>query len=406
LIAGNWKMNGLTAQLREIAAVAASVTAKPPAADILICPPATLIVRAAQVAAGRIDIGGQDCHTGVAGAFTGDISAQMLKDAGASWVIVGHSERRQQHGDTDALVAAKASAAGRAGLQVIICIGETQSQRGDGTALAVCGDQLAGSLPEGLASYSLAYEPLWAIGSGHIPTSQQIEEMHAHIRDCLERRFGPDGRGVRILYGGSVKPSNAREILSLPEVGGALIGGASLKAKDFEGILQAISIDVFEQRRAGVGDSMMRIGIGADHGGFALKETITQSLRSRGYDIVDFGAHRLNPTDDYPEVIVPLARAMAAGQLERAVALCGSGVGASIAANKIPGVRAGLIHDVFSARQGVEDDDMNVLCLGGKVIGIALALELIETFLNARFSGAPRHRRRLAELRALEHEET
>lgn len=244
LIAGNWKMNGLMAQLREIDAIAASVTTKPPFADVLICPPATLIVRSVQVAAGRIDIGGQNCHTGIMGAYTGDISAQMLDDAGASWVIVGHSERRQQHGDTNAMVAAKASAARRAGLQVIICIGETQSQRGDGTALAVCGDQIAGSLPEDLRSYSIAYEPLWAIGSGHIPTSEQIEEMHAHIRHCLELRFGPRGRRVRILYGGSVKPSNAREILSLPEVGGALIGGASLKAKDFAGILQAASMDV------------------------------------------------------------------------------------------------------------------------------------------------------------------
>jgi len=237
-------MNGLRAQLREIEAIAAFVTAKPPSADVLICPPATLIARSVQVASGRIDIGGQDCHTGIAGAFTGDISAQMLKDAGASWVILGHSERRQQHGDTDAMVAAKASAARRAGLQVIICVGETQSQRADGTALAVCGKQIAGSLPEDLRSYSVAYEPLWAIGSGRIPSSEQIEKMHAHIRHCLELRFGPRGRRVRILYGGSVKPSNAREILSLPEVGGALIGGASLKAKDFAGILQAASMDV------------------------------------------------------------------------------------------------------------------------------------------------------------------
>jgi len=151
---------------------------------------------------------------------------------------------------------------------------------------------------------------------------------------------------------------------------------------------------------------MTRVGIASDHGGFALKETIAQTLRSRGHEVVDFGAYQLNRADDYPEVIVPLARAIAAGKLERGLALCGSGVGASIAANKVPGVRAGRIHDVFSARQGVEDDDMNVLCLGGKVIGIALALELIETFLSARFSGAPRHRRRLAELQALEHEET
>jgi triosephosphate isomerase len=242
LIAGNWKMNGLTGQLREIEAIAASVAAKPPVAEVLICTPATLIVPAVQVAAGRIDIGGQDCHTGIAWAFTGDISAQMLADAGASWVIVGHSERRQHHGETDAMIAAKASAAWCAGLQVIICIGETQSQRGDGKALTVCGDQIAGSLPEHLTSsaVSVAYEPLWAIGTGHIPTSEQIVEMHAHIRHCLELRLGAGGRQVRILYGGSVKPSNSREILSLPDVGGALIGGASLKAKHLEGILQTV----------------------------------------------------------------------------------------------------------------------------------------------------------------------
>ena len=147
---------------------------------------------------------------------------------------------------------------------------------------------------------------------------------------------------------------------------------------------------------------MMRVGVGADHGGFALKEQVAESLRSSGYKVVDFGAHQLNPNDDYPDFIIPLARAVAAGEVERGVALCGSGVGASIAANKVPGVRAGLIHDVFSAHQGVEDDDMNVFCLGGKVIGSALSLELIETFLAAHFSGAERHKRRLAKVQALE----
>jgi ribose 5-phosphate isomerase B len=147
---------------------------------------------------------------------------------------------------------------------------------------------------------------------------------------------------------------------------------------------------------------MMRVGIAGDHGGFALKREVTESLRGAGYDVVDFGAHRLDPADDYPDFIIPLARAVAAGEVERGVALCGSGVGASIAANKVAGVRAGLIHDVFSAHQGVEDDDMNVFCLGGKVIGSALALELIETFLSARFSGALRHQRRLAKVQALE----
>ena len=168
LIAGNWKMNGLAWQLGEIEAIAASVKAKPPFADILICPPATLIARAVQTAAGRIAIGGEDCHTEIAGAFTGDVSAEMLKDAGASAVIVGHSERRQHHGETDAIVAAKAKAARRAGLLAIICIGETKSQRLDGKALSVCGEQIAGSVPEGMTSSAIAigYEPLWAIGTG------------------------------------------------------------------------------------------------------------------------------------------------------------------------------------------------------------------------------------------------
>jgi triosephosphate isomerase len=167
----------------------------------------------------------------------------MLKDAGASSVIVGHSERRQHHGETDLVVAAKATAAWRAGLQVIICIGETQSQRRDGNALSVCADQIAGSMPEGVTSSAIAvaYEPLWAIGTGHVPAAEQIVQMHAHIRQCLEVRLGAQGREVRILYGGSVKASNAREILALPDVGGALIGGASLKASDFEDIISAVS---------------------------------------------------------------------------------------------------------------------------------------------------------------------
>jgi len=243
LIAGNWKMHGLAPQLGEIEAIAASVRAAPPFADILICLPATLIARAVQTAAGRIAIGGEDCHTEIAGAFTGDVSAEMLKDAGASAVIVGHSERRQHHGETDAIVAAKARAARRAGLLAIICIGETKSQRLDGKALSVCGDQIAGSVPDGMtaSAVTIGYEPLWAIGSGHMPTSEDIAEMHAHIRQCLAVRLGREGKEVRILYGGSVKPSNARDILALPEVGGALVGGASLKAADFEAIFRAVS---------------------------------------------------------------------------------------------------------------------------------------------------------------------
>jgi triosephosphate isomerase len=233
LIAGNWKMNGLAAQLGEIEAIAASVKATPPLAGILICLPATLIARAAQTAGGRVAIGGEDCHTEIAGAFTGDISAEMLKEAGASAVIVGHSERRQHHGETDAIVAAKARAARRAGLLAIICIGETKSQRLDNKALFVCGAQIAGSVPDGTTAS--------AIGTGHMPTSEEIAEMHAHIRECRAVRLGTEGKDVRILYGGSVKPANARDILALPEVGGALVGGASLNAADFEGIFRAVS---------------------------------------------------------------------------------------------------------------------------------------------------------------------
>jgi len=242
LIAGNWKMHGLAPQLGEIEAIAASAKATPPFADILICLPATLVARAAQTAGGRIAIGGEDCSAEISGAFTGDISAEMLRDAGAGAVIVGHSERRQHHGETDATVAAKAKAARRAGLLAIICIGETKAQRLNGKALSVCGDQIAGSVPEGMTASDVAigYEPLWAIGSGHMPTSDQITEMHAHIRQCLAVRFGPEGKGIRVLYGGSVKPSNARDILALPGVGGALVGGASLKAADFEAIIRAV----------------------------------------------------------------------------------------------------------------------------------------------------------------------
>jgi triosephosphate isomerase len=243
LIAGNWKMHGMTQQLGEIEAVAISARATPPSADILICLPATLIARAAQIAAGCIAVGGEDCSKEIAGAFTGDLSAEMLKDAGASAVIVGHSERRQHHAETDVIVQAKAEAARRAGLLAIICIGETNAQRLAGNALSVCGAQIAGSVPEGMTSSGMAigYEPLWAIGSGHMPTPEQIIEVHAHIRACLVARVGLEGTKVRILYGGSVQPSNARAILTLPEVGGVLVGGASLKAADFEAIIRAVA---------------------------------------------------------------------------------------------------------------------------------------------------------------------
>jgi triosephosphate isomerase len=243
LIAGNWKMHGMAPQLCEIDAVAVSVKATPPFADILICVPATLIARAAQIAASRIAIGGEDCSGEIAGAFTGDVSAEMLKDAGASAVIVGHSERRQHHAETDAIVHAKAEAARRTGLLAIICIGETKAQRLAGKALSICGTQIANSVPVDMTATDMAigYEPLWAIGSGQVPTPAQIIEVHAHIRECLRARLGLEGQTVRILYGGSVKPSNARAILALPEVGGVLVGGASLDASDFEGIFRAVA---------------------------------------------------------------------------------------------------------------------------------------------------------------------
>ena len=233
LIAGNWKMNGLAAELAQIEALARGLDT--PACDVLICPPATLIARAAAMAKGTpIAIGGQDCHAEASGTFTGDVSAEMLRDAGASAVIVGHSERRQYHGETDAIVAAKAKAAWRAGLIAIICIGETEAERDAGKAYDVCKAQLAGSLPPGATAQNtaIAYEPVWAIGTGKTPTTPDIAQMHAHIKACLPAP-------LRILYGGSVKPSNAAEILGLANVGGALVGGASLKAADFLTIVTA-----------------------------------------------------------------------------------------------------------------------------------------------------------------------
>lgn len=243
LIAGNWKMNGTGASLAEVEAVAKAITDKAPDCDVLICPPATLIARAVWQAKNRVAIGGEDCHPEVSGAFTGDVSAEMLKDAGASAVIVGHSERRQYHGETDAIVVAKAKAAWRAGLLAIICVGESEAQRNAGSALGVCQDQLKGSVPEGATpeNTAVAYEPIWAIGTGKTATTADIAEMHAHMRQCLVKTFGPNGNGFRILYGGSVKASNAAEILGTEDVGGALVGGASLKAADFLPIVYAAS---------------------------------------------------------------------------------------------------------------------------------------------------------------------
>jgi len=243
LIAGNWKMNGLGAQLAEIGGIAEAVDARPPAAEVLICVPATLLSRAVHTAAGRIALGGEDCSAEASGAFTGDISAGMLRDAGAAAVIVGHSERRRLHQETDAIVAAKAKEAWRAGLSTIICIGESGAQRRNGDAHVVVGDQITGSLPADLArsgTVSIAYEPLWAIGSGNVPAPGDIAEMHHHIRSCLTTLAGPSGTAIRILYGGSVTRQNAGEVLALTEVGGVLIGGASLLAKDFDAVLSCL----------------------------------------------------------------------------------------------------------------------------------------------------------------------
>ncbi len=236
LVAGNWKMHGLLASAGELAKIVAGGAELADKADLLICPPATLIVPfAAAVSGSAVAIGAQDCHAEASGAHTGDIAAEMLKDAGATAVIVGHSERRTDHHETDAEVCAKASAAHRAGLTAIVCIGEQRSEREAGRTLDVIGRQLDGSLPDGATGADLvvAYEPVWAIGSGLTPTPRDVAEAHGFIRERLVGRYGPQGGAVRILYGGSVKPANAKELLSIDDVNGALVGGASLKAADF-----------------------------------------------------------------------------------------------------------------------------------------------------------------------------
>lgn len=241
LAAGNWKMNGTRAALAELQALVAAQPA--PTCEMLICPPFTLVAAAAAQAPAPLMIGAQDCHAKVSGAHTGDVSAAMLKDAGASHVILGHSERRADHGESDALVKAKAEAALAAGLVAIVCVGETEAERDAGRTLEVVGGQIAGSLPTGATAQNLviAYEPVWAIGTGRTPTIPQITEVHAFIRDRLGAALGADAGGVRILYGGSVKPSNAAEIFAVPHVDGALVGGASLKAVDFASIVAALS---------------------------------------------------------------------------------------------------------------------------------------------------------------------
>jgi triosephosphate isomerase len=240
LVAGNWKMNGLKGALGELTAIRDAVAAGGAGrAEAALCPPFTLVAAAAEAARGSaLAVGAQDCHANVSGAHTGDTSAQMLADAGATYVITGHSERRADHGETDAIVRAKAAAAIKAGLTAIVCVGETKDERVGGKALDVVGGQVDGSLDPDFPATNLvvAYEPVWAIGTGLTPTAGDVEEMHAHIRARLEKLFGRKGADIRILYGGSVKPSNAAELMGVKNVDGALVGGASLKCADFMGI--------------------------------------------------------------------------------------------------------------------------------------------------------------------------
>lgn len=235
LIVGNWKMNGLGEDIAEIAAMAGSSAAKG-RSGIWIAPPFTLIDRAVIVSAGAVNIGGQDCHGNAKGAHTGCVSAPMLADLGAGFVIVGHSERRRDNGETDADVRAKAMAGRAAELELILCIGETRGQRDSGQTEAVLSSQLAGSLPDDAEGLIIAYEPVWAIGTGLTPTLGDVETAHAHIRSQIVARFGPAGHGVRILYGGSVTPANAGDLLRVADVGGVLVGGASLTAESLLGI--------------------------------------------------------------------------------------------------------------------------------------------------------------------------
>lgn len=240
MAAGNWKMNGTREALTEIVALG---DLSQTATEVVICPPATLIAAAAALGNG-VTIGGQDCHAKTSGAHTGDISAAMLAEAGASYVILGHSERRSDHGETDRMIHDKTEAAWKAGLGVILCLGETLAHREAGQTLDIVGSQLAASLPDGATPETLviAYEPVWAIGTGKVPTLAQIAEVHDDLRSGLARRFGPaTAEGIRLLYGGSVKPDNAAEIFSVSNVDGALVGGASLRAQDFRPIIAALS---------------------------------------------------------------------------------------------------------------------------------------------------------------------
>lgn len=245
LIAGNWKMNGGRSQLTEAIKVGDALAEGDAAAqpEVLICPPSTLVMVMAEVLkSSRLKVGGQDCHAAESGAHTGDVSAELLANAGAQAVIVGHSERRADHAELCSVVRSKATAAWRAGLVAIVCIGEAEGQRLAGLTLDVIKRQLANSLPDGAtaANTVVAYEPVWAIGTGLTPTLAEVGDVHAAIRATLISRFGPEGAQMRILYGGSVKPSNAKDLLSVKDVNGALVGGASLKSQDFLGIIAAV----------------------------------------------------------------------------------------------------------------------------------------------------------------------
>jgi triosephosphate isomerase (TIM) len=239
LVAGNWKMNGLAASEAELARIISGSKDFAGKAELMVCPPTTLVAAFAGAARGAsVLIGAQDCHAEPSGAHTGDIAAEMLADAGARAIIVGHSERRADYYETDAQVRAKAQAAWRAGLTAIVCIGEQRAEREAGKTLQIVGRQLDGSLPDGATAANLviAYEPVWAIGTGLTPTAADVAEVHAFIRDRLNKRFTSQPGAVRILYGGSVKPDNAKQLLTVANVNGALVGGASLKAADFLGI--------------------------------------------------------------------------------------------------------------------------------------------------------------------------
>jgi len=242
LAAGNWKMNGNIASAEELKALAQGLGNQDAGCDVMICPPAPLIGLFARIVGDSpIEIGAQDCHISESGAHTGDISAELFANVGATAIIVGHSERRQDHNESNATIRAKAQAAWRAGLKAIICCGESDAQREAGEALDIVGAQITASLPEGATpeNTTIAYEPIWAIGTGKTPTANDVAEMHAHIRATLNTLIGNDANKMRILYGGSVKPSNASELMSVANVNGALVGGASLKAEDFLGIIAA-----------------------------------------------------------------------------------------------------------------------------------------------------------------------